>query len=205
MDKSDAGHFKQLLQRENKMVATGCHSFLLYCPTDGQHIVLLVFQLPNHRKNTTLVMHLYGLHLCQLAQEVRRANQGTVFVSWPGVRTILGNNAVASDECNTTDHSITQKHARDVGEGKVCQAWKVGAQHAAVPRQLCENQTFLLKVNPYSVYYCNIVSLIHSSWVPDSGGGRQKEELQTAVLLSVCTSVYPTTSLPRSSVWIPQL
>lgn len=83
MDESDACHFKQLMQRQNKMVATGHHSFLLYCLTDGQHTLLLVFQLLNHQENIPLVMLAYGLHLCQLAQEVRRADQGTVHRKLP--------------------------------------------------------------------------------------------------------------------------
>lgn len=164
MDKSDACHFKELLQRQNKMVATGHHSFLLYCPTDGQHIVLSVFQLPNHRKNITLVMLSYGLHLCQLAQEVRRADQGTVFVSWPGVRTFFGNNAVASDEWNTTDHSITQMMTETLEKGRclsgieggssTCSSaktavWKPNLSPESKPIQFVLLQYLCLSVTPH--------------------------------------------------------
>lgn len=133
----------------------------------------------------------YGLHLCQLAQEVRRADQGTVFVSWPGVRTIVGNNAVASDEWNSTDHSMTQKHDRHWRREDVCQAWKAGAQHAAVPRQLCENQTFLLKVNPYSVCYCNACvsqSLLMSTWCWGREAGGETTDSCTAQCTYHCIS-----------------
>lgn len=68
----------------------------------------------------------------------------------------------------------------------ICKARKVGGQHAAVPRQLCENHTFLLKVNPYSVCYCNTCV---SSWVPDTGGGRQEELYScTALCMYHCIS-----------------
>lgn len=121
-----------------------------------------------HRKNTTLVMHLYGLHLCQLAQEVRRANQGTVFVSWPGVRTVLGNNAVASDECNTTDHSITQKHARDVGEGKVCLSGMEGRSSACSSAKTAVwKPNFSPESKPIQcvlLQYCVSHSLLMSTW-----------------------------------------
>lgn len=92
-----------------------------------------------------------------------------LFVSWPGVRTqIFGNNAVASEERNTTNHSITQRHDRDAGEGKV--SVRNGRQGK------CENQTFLLKVNPYNVCYCNTCvsqSLLMSTWHwgREAGGG----------------------------------
>lgn len=74
-------------QRRNKMVATGYHSFLLYYPIAGHHILLLVWalslQLLDHLKISHQLHFQYGLHLCQLAQELRRTDQGTVHRKQP--------------------------------------------------------------------------------------------------------------------------
>lgn len=165
-------------QRQNKMVATGHHSFLPYCPADGHHVLFLVWalllQLLGHQKISVTLS--YGLHLCQLAQELRRTDQGTVhrkqlelFVSWPRTWILWGNPVASKDVWNTTDHSITQKHHRDVEEKKV----SVKHRREELDLQQCQdmavwqNQTFLLKVNLYSVHYCSIYvsqSVLMNTW-----------------------------------------
>lgn len=91
-------------------------------------------------------------------------------------------------------------------------AGKVSVRHGRWEFSMQQCQDSCVETKPFSWKWIHtvcvtavLVSPSHSSWVPDAGRGRQEEELQTAVLLCVRTTVYLTTSLPKSSVWTPQL
>lgn len=220
MDNSDACHFKKFLP-ETKQNGSYRTSFLPTvlpnwcspCTTFG----ISIMYTPGSRpwENITSVMFSYGLHLCQLAQELRRMNQGTVHrkqpvaygvVSWSGVRTrIFGKDPVASkDAWNTTDHSVTQKHH--------IQEEKVFVMHGReeLDLQQCQdvavwqNQTLLL----YSVHYCNIYvspSLLMSIWCWGREGGRSKNYcIDSYITLCTYHCMYYYQS-SKSAVWITSL
>lgn len=162
MDNSDACHFKKLLA-ETKQNGSYRISFLptvlpnwcSLCTTFG---ISIITPASGPSENITSVMLSYGLHLCRLAQELRRTDQGTEAqkttcrirsCSFPDL--VLEHEFLERKESSgihgcmkhyrpQRNTEASQRHSRREG---ICQAWKRGARPAVVQRRSCVTKSNL--------------------------------------------------------------